>query len=228
MCLTFRGVSLRPVLEADLPFLFRLIADPGLSHLWMRGQPAFDEVCFQQNWANWGGGMVSTRFVVESAGRPVGMVFDYDRTPHDGWTKATTLLQEESLGHGGGVIATALFMDWLFRGLPLRKVYHEAYGYNAAVVRMWRKLGLREEGVLRGDRYWDGAYWDLHIFALYREDWPRVRDRVLRPAGVRREPAGPVPPEKEVKPTNPCLVTNGCRSGADGASAPAAETCEQR
>src|SRR5262249_5736243 len=104
------------------------------------------------------------------------------------WTKATTLLLEENVGHGGGVIATALFMDWLFQSLPLRKVYQEAYGYNAGVLRMWRKIGLIEEGVLKEDRYWNGAYWDLHIFALYREAWPKMRNRVLRHHGRPERP----------------------------------------
>jgi hypothetical protein len=89
-------------------------------------------------------------------------------------------------------------MDWLFQGLPLRKVYHEAYGYNAPVVRMWRKLGLSEEGVLKEDRYWNGEYWDLHAFGLYREDWPGVRDRVLRAPGAGRLSLPPA----ELAPSN--------------------------
>jgi diamine N-acetyltransferase len=217
MAMTFRGISLRAVVEGDLTFLFRLMAEPTRTHLWLRGRPVYDEAGFQHAWSAWTGGMIGAKFLVESAGRPVGLVFDYDRTHEDGWTKATTLLQEESVGHGGGVIATALFMDWLFRSLPFRKVYHEVFAYNDAVVRMWRKLGLVEEGVLKEDRFWDGAYWDLHIFALYREAWPQVRDRVLRAPGAKRQrPAAESPsPGKEVSPTERRVPNNGCLSGAD-------------
>src|SRR5262249_43351780 len=155
-------------------FLFRLWADPCRCHLWLRGRPVHDEAEFYQAWRNWTGGTLGAKFLVESVGKPVGLVFDYDRTPEDCWTKVTALLQEDSAGHGGGIVATALLLDWLFQSLPLRKVYHEVYGYNAGVVGMCRKLGMVEEGVLRGDRYWNGAYWDLHVFALYREAWPRV------------------------------------------------------
>jgi RimJ/RimL family protein N-acetyltransferase len=216
MPLTFRGISLRPVLEEDLPFLFHLWADPCRCHLWLRGRPVYDEASFYQAWRSMTCGMVAAKFIVESAGQPIGLVFDYDRTPEDGWTKAMTMLQEESVGHGGGVIATALLMDWLFQSLPLRKVYHEVYGYNASVVRIWRKLGLVEEGVLKADRYWNGAYWDLHIFALYREAWPAVRDRVLRlPKAEPEAPAGPVSPGKEVSDPNPDWPAIDCPPGAE-------------
>jgi diamine N-acetyltransferase len=226
MRITFRGISLRPVLEEDMPFLFRLWADPCRYHLWMRGRSIYDEAGFQQTWAAWTTGMIAAKFIVTSGDRPVGMVFDYERALEDGWTKATTLLQDESVGHGIGVIATALFMDWLFGCLPLRKVYHEAYAYNAPVVRMWRKIGLTEEGVLKADRYWNGAYWDLHIFALYREAWPKVRDRVLRLPGARQQrvPTGPEHQVKEVSPPETRIPSNGCSTGSEQASACAAET----
>jgi RimJ/RimL family protein N-acetyltransferase len=217
MHLTYRGISLRPVLESDLSFLFRLFADPTRSHLWLRSRPVYDEAGFHQAWSNLTSGMIAAKFIIESSGSPIGLVFDYDRMLEDGWTKATTLLREESVGHGSGVVATILFMDWLFQSLPLRKVYHEAYGYNETVLRIWRKLGLTEEGVLKGDRFWNGVYWDLHVFALYREDWPRLRGRVLRLPGTERKRASaePLSAGKEVSPTEHCIPSNGCLSGAD-------------
>src|SRR5262249_43920667 len=117
---TFRGISLRQVVEADLPFLFRLFADPGRCHLWMCGRRVYDEAGFQQAWSVWSAEVMAAKFIVESAGRPVGLAFDHERTLEDGWTQVTALLEEESTGHGAGVIATALLVDWLFRGLPLR------------------------------------------------------------------------------------------------------------
>src|SRR5262249_58855003 len=101
-----------------------------------------------------------------AGGRQAGLVFDYDRALEDGYTKVTALLEEDRTGHGGGVVATALFVGWLFETLPLRKVIVDVYGYNRPVVGMLRKIGVTEEGVLKEMRYWNGAYWDLHVFAL--------------------------------------------------------------
>lgn len=176
----FRGISLRQVAEHDMPFLFRLFTDPARCHLWLRGRRVYDEAGFYRAWSAWTSDEMAAKFIVESGGRAVGLVFDHDRSTEDGWTKATTLLTEESVGHGGGVVATALFMDWLFAALPFRTIYHEVYGYNTSVVRIWRKLGLVEEGVLTANRFWNGAYWDLHIFALRREAWSEMRPRVMR------------------------------------------------
>ena len=217
MHLTFRGISLRPVVEADLPFLFRLMGDPTRVHLWLRSRPVYDEAGFQQTWSSWAAGMMGAKFVIESASKPVGLAFDYDRMLDDGWTRITTLVQEESMGHGAGVIGGFLFMEWLFQALPLRKMYHEVFGYNENVIRMLRKVGLTEEAVLKEDRYWTGAYWDLHVFALYRDAWPKIRDRVLRVPGARRKIrlTQSLAPGKEVSPTELHVPNNGCLSGAE-------------
>jgi RimJ/RimL family protein N-acetyltransferase len=191
-----RGISLRQITEADIPFLFRLFTDPSRCHLWMHGRRVYDERGFQDAWSVWTAESMAAKFLVESAGRPVGLVFDHDRTLEDGSTQVTALLEEESTGHGGGVVATALFLDWLFESLPFRKVYLKVFGYNPVVVRMLRKLGFAEEGVLKRDRFWGGAYWDLHIFALYREAWPDVRARTLGLSGQTSRDR-PVPNRKE-------------------------------
>jgi diamine N-acetyltransferase len=180
-----RGITLRPINDDDMPFLFRLFADPQRCHLWMRGRRVYDETGFAQAWAAWTSDDIAAKFLVESCRRPVGIVFDHGRNLEDGCTRATTLLGEESVGHGAGVTATGLFMDWLFQALPFRKVYHEVFAYNTSVVRIWRKLGLAEEGLLKADRFWNGQYWDLHIFALYREAWYAMRPRILRERGSK-------------------------------------------
>ena len=133
MNLAFRGISLRQVVADDMPFLFGLFTDPCRSHLWLRGRRVYDETGFRDAWAAWTSHEIAANFIVESAGRAVGLVFDHDRSTEDGWTKAVTLLSESNVGHGCGVIATALLMDWLFALLPFRKIYHEVYGYNAPV-----------------------------------------------------------------------------------------------
>jgi diamine N-acetyltransferase len=181
MIYSHRGIALRPVTEADLPFLFRLYTDPTRCHLWMSSRRVFDEPEFREVWTSWVRGAMGAKFMVENGGQPVGWVISTDDNLEHGFTRVHTTLQEDNVGHGVGVVATALLIEHLFKHLPFRKIYFEVPGYNANVVRIWRKIGLAEEGVLKGDRYWDGSYWDLHIFALYREAWPDIRARVLRP-----------------------------------------------
>jgi diamine N-acetyltransferase len=178
---SYRDTSLRPVTEADLPFLFRLYTDPNRCHLWMASRRVYDELEFRGAWSSWVSGGMGAKFIVESGRRPVGWVMSTDDHLEHGFAKVHTILQEEDVGHGVGVVATALLTDHLFKQLPLRKIYFDVFDFNPLVVRIWRKLGLVEEGLLKGDRFWDGTYWDLHIFALYREAWPELRARILRP-----------------------------------------------
>ncbi len=180
MPLSSRNITLRQVTEDDLPFLFRLFVDPCRSHLWMCGRTVHDERSFHEAWIGWSTGMMGAKFLVEAAGLRIGLVFDYDRTIMDGFTKVTALLDEESVGFGGGVVATGLLVDWLFEHVPLRKVYMEVYGYNRSVVRILRKAGLVEEGALREARFWNGSYWDVHILSVSREGWPDIRRKILR------------------------------------------------
>ena len=42
---------------------------------------------------------------------------------------------------------------------------------NDASLRLLRKLGFREEGVLRQYGYWKGAFHDLHMMALLQQDF---------------------------------------------------------
>jgi diamine N-acetyltransferase len=181
MPLSYRGISLRPVTEEDLPFLFRLYTDPGRCHLWMSSPRVYDEREFREAWASWVSGLMGAKFIVESGQRPVGWVMSYEHSLEHGSATVGAILQEEDVGRGAGVVATVLFVDYLFRTLPLRKIYVEVFGYNPRVVGMWRKVGLVEEGILKGDRFWDGSYWDLHVFAIHRPAWPDLRARILRP-----------------------------------------------
>lgn len=176
---TSRGLRLRPVTEDDMPFLFRLFADPDRCHLWMRCRDVFDEREFYHAWAAWTAERIAAKFLIEREGERLGLVYEYRRTVEDGHTKVATLLDEACVGAGYGAIATALLVEWLFRSQPFRKVYMEVYEYNPEVAAMLRKAGFETEAVLKEDRFRDGRYWDLHVLAVYRENWPDVRGRIL-------------------------------------------------
>jgi RimJ/RimL family protein N-acetyltransferase len=178
--------------EEDLPFLFQLYTDPSRCHLWMPCRRVFDEREFLEAWRSWVDSLLGTKFIVESGQRPVGLVLSYDHYLEHGFAKVGVMLQEDHVGHGGGLLATALLMDYLFRSLPVRKLYQEVCGFNAHLVRILRKLGFAEEGLLKRDRFWNGSYWDLHLFAIYRESWPGIRARALRfTSAGERTPAEP-------------------------------------
>jgi hypothetical protein len=123
---------------------------------------------------------MGAKFIVEWKRQPIGLVYDYERTLEDGHTKVTAILLEQATGRGAGVIATALFVDWLFRSLPFRKLYLDVYGFNGHVLALLKKLGVRQEMHRLQHRYWNGQYWDSYGFAIYRGDYPELCDRILQ------------------------------------------------
>ena len=175
----FRGISLKQVAGGDLPMLYSMFSDPERFHLWGH-RHVMDESQFLETWRMWSKQRMEAKFTIVKSGRPVGLVFDYDRSMEDGHTKVATLLSEHEAGRGAGVIATTLFGDWLFQTLPLRKLYFDVFGFNGSVVRMLHKLDVREEMRRVEHRYWNGKYWDCHGFSLFREDLPQLQQRLFR------------------------------------------------
>jgi RimJ/RimL family protein N-acetyltransferase len=221
MANSFREIALRPVCEADLPFLFRLLCDPARNHLWMSSRRTLDEQEFLAAWGSWMANQMAARFLVEASGQPAGLVYDEGRCVEDGHTSVTLLLREQDTGRGVGVIAYALFVDWLFGNLPLNKVYFAVFGFNTAVIKMLRKLGLDEEGCFRQHRFWNGTTWAQHFFALYREAWPEQRARLLRVPRSRASPQhddGAVGPASRAGPAAAWLAAPTGRNGRLGGS----------
>lgn len=194
-----RGVSLRPVAVDDMPFLFELFCNSDLSHLWLRSRAAFDEMQFAAAWDQWNTTEIAGKFIIDYCGAPAGLVFDYRRSLADSQTSITAVLHESMLGRGTGVVAAAMFVRWLFRTLPLRKVILEVYEFNEQVLAMLRKLSIYEEARIPQDRFLDGCYWNRHLFGLYADDWPAIESKIIRERG---HPWLPVTLPAQSRPAN--------------------------
>jgi len=51
--------------------------------------------------------------------------------------------------------------------------------YNERALKVYRRLGFKEEGRLRQERFVDGAYHDLIIMGLLREEWAQLEKEAL-------------------------------------------------
>jgi RimJ/RimL family protein N-acetyltransferase len=77
-----------------------------------------------------------------------------------------------------GISATALFADYLFAVLPLRKLYLRSISYSFDHYRSLVRRGYAViEGVLRDYEYFGGRYWDVYILAVDRERFMDLRER---------------------------------------------------
>lgn len=173
--------ALAPISPSDYDFIYRLASDPRISTRWRFGglQPspsAFEQVLWQNS---------DLGFIARSVetGEPVGVVQLINLNLRHGHAGLSFVLTPETARSGWSFQAVALFVRYVFRILPLRKLYVESL---APVTNDYRSAFgpfLVEEGRLRNHEWFDGAYEDVVMSALYRDAVEAQKDRIDRLCG---------------------------------------------
>jgi RimJ/RimL family protein N-acetyltransferase len=114
---------------------------------------------------------VLTQFAIVPKDRPnqfAGLVVAYNASPQDAYCYLGAVTDPK---FGSGTIeGVALFLRYLFRHWPFRKVYLEVAQYNVTQYESATRLGvMKEEARLKDHIYFDNQYWDQMLFAIYRE-----------------------------------------------------------
>lgn len=77
----------------------------------------------------------------------------------------------EDRGRGLGTEALQLLARFAFETLGLERIELEVHMQNAAAIRCYEKAGFVLEGIKRHAYYNDGAFSDLGMMSLLRQDW---------------------------------------------------------
>ena len=72
---------------------------------------------------------------------------------------------------GFGTEATKLIVRYGFDTLNLNRIFLHVFDHNPRAMRAYEKAGFVREGVLRQDRYIEGAYRDSIVMGILREEW---------------------------------------------------------
>ena len=106
-------------------------------------------------------------------GTPIGLIRVNQLLPHHRLAMLSALIGEpEYWGGGYGTDALLLFIDYLFDGLDLRKLWLMTMVANPRVMRQMEKVGFALEARPREAAWVDGAWVDALIYGLRREEWP--------------------------------------------------------
>jgi RimJ/RimL family protein N-acetyltransferase len=70
-----------------------------------------------------------------------------------------------------GAEAALLTINYAFAMWNIRKIYYRATGASLPYIGGMVIDLARKEGLLPGHQYFRGKLWDMHIFAIYREQW---------------------------------------------------------
>jgi len=103
--------------------------------------------------------------------RTVGWV-DWRETPRAGlgvWEIGVLVVPDER-GHGAGSAAQSQLVDYLFAHTPAHRIWAVTELENIAEQHALERIGFRQEGLLRGHHFRDGAWRDAYIYGLIRPD----------------------------------------------------------
>ncbi|MBB5205584.1 RimJ/RimL family protein N-acetyltransferase [Inhella inkyongensis] len=110
--------------------------------------------------------------IVDAQDQVLGMVRHFKSTPYyDAREIGYSLFAAEQRGRGLTTRAVRLLVDYVFNALPLNRLEIRANVANTASMRVAEKLGFRQEGVARGAVFVRGAYVDMAVYALLRQEW---------------------------------------------------------
>ncbi len=79
--------------------------------------------------------------------------------------------EKAAWGNGYGTEATRLMVRYAFETLNLNRVRLLVYENNPRARRAYEKVGFKQEGILRQERFHDGRYWDTVTMAILRDEW---------------------------------------------------------
>lgn len=75
-------------------------------------------------------------------------------------------------GRGLGQEALTLALDYVFLELDWHRVGLNVYAHNDRAVRLYHRMGFRDEGVIRDVLIRDGKWHDMLFMGLLRHEWP--------------------------------------------------------
>lgn len=179
-------VTLRALSRDDLPRLWAFNndlavelaggGDPPLPQSLERLQAEFD-----QNAAK--GGRDGATFAIEVAGLFIGTCGLFNANETDGTAELGIGIGDKDFwGRGYGREAVNLLVAHAFRMLNRRKVWLRVWGNNERALRAYRACGFVEEGRLRAHVWSAGAYHDLVLMGLLRDEWQTAPPASTPPA----------------------------------------------
>lgn len=113
--------------------------------------------------------------VFEVQGKPVGGVNISHMDRRNGTCHWGFYIGEETVPRGSGKIMGLLGLEYIFDVVGIRKLIGEAFAFNEASIAFHRKLGFLEEGHFVKHVLKNGTYEDIISFALFRDDWLRLK-----------------------------------------------------
>jgi RimJ/RimL family protein N-acetyltransferase len=175
-------VTLRHVVESDLPLLCRLEASSVGHGDFAPTRMTSPHSLLKRFEKDGFSSEEGERFMVcDETGAVVGSVSHfpahfYSSAKEIGWE----IHDPARRGQGYGTAAARALVDYLFENYPINRICCATDVRNAASRRTAENAGMQLEGQLRGLFFLDGEYIDNAVYGILRADWQSARDAARR------------------------------------------------
>lgn len=115
-------------------------------------------------------------WVLEVQGIPIGIVsmIDWNKNNNSIHTGEYVAVKEKS--------SIKLIVDlhysmneFAFETLGVNKIAFEIMSNNKTVIRMNKRFGAHEDGIMRDEVYKNNEYFDLHLFSILKKEWDELK-----------------------------------------------------
>ena len=171
-------VSIRPIIEKELVRLWELSAKESAPE-WKKWDAPYyphipstleqflekkDQLANQEDM--WG---------IYVDGELVGSLCYYWEHEESLWLEMGIVIYEPKFWSGGiGTEALRMWINHLFKELPLVRVGYTTWSGNERMIKVGEKLGMTMEARLRKCRFFNGVYYDSIRMGLLREEWEEL------------------------------------------------------
>jgi RimJ/RimL family protein N-acetyltransferase len=180
-----KRVRLRSISRDDLPRLWEFNndlavelaggGDPPLPQSLARLQADFDREATK-------GGRDSTHFAIEVDGTCIGACALFNsNTTNQTCELGIAIGDKDYWGRGYGRESVSLLLTYAFQYLNYRKVWLHVHAINERAIRAYRACGFVEEGRQRAHVWSNGAYDDMILMGIFRDEWRGAAELLTPP-----------------------------------------------
>jgi len=166
----FGGVSIRPVIEQDIPWLYEMETHPAILQRFRLNGVTPSPRMYAEFYTR-GSSTAYIAFNVDS-GQRIGMIYTFGTDANERRTSVGVVAHPEM--HGVGRIYRGLYIlaDYLFNHLNIDRIFIQAAEFNITQYSAGndRRLDLSKlfeaHAVLREDTYMGGRWWDKYVLSV--------------------------------------------------------------
>ncbi|OTB02054.1 hypothetical protein M426DRAFT_323000 [Hypoxylon sp. CI-4A] len=115
---------------------------------------------------------------VDEAGEPVGIICLKSNPPHHAhhrWTDLSIDIVRYYRGKGYGGEAILWAQWYAFQMAGLHRVQISAFSFNTGALKLYKRLGFKEEGRQRHFMWFNGGWHDHVLFGILEDEWREIQ-----------------------------------------------------